>query len=138
METPEPEGNEHPNVAGPVVVLGFALMVEAILIFIVSVPLVFFAGIGVLGLIGGGALMWAGWLLAGLSAGDYKAAGIVTAIACIGVALFSVLVFAMASCASFMNCGPSPSYIGLVAWVVLLSGFNLLCAVLLWRRPARA
>jgi hypothetical protein len=138
METPEPEVSEHPNVAGPVVVLGFALMVEAILIFIVSVPLVLFAGIGVLGLIGGGALSWAGWLLAGLSVGNYKAAGIVTAIAGIGVAVFSALAFAMASCASFVNCGPSPSYIGLVVWVVLLSGFNLLCAALLWRRAARA
>lgn len=138
MKAPGSDNNEYPDVAGPVVALGFAVIVEGILIFIASIPPVFFAGVGILGLIGGGALMWAGWLLAGLSVGHYKTAGVVTAIAGIGVAAFSVLVFAMASCASFMNRGPSPSYIGLVAWVVLLGGFNLLCAALPWRRAARA
>lgn len=53
MKAPGSDNNEYPDVTGPVVALGFALMIEGILIFIASIPLVFFARVGIRDLIGG-------------------------------------------------------------------------------------
>ena len=138
MDTPPQDGEkERPAVSGAAVVIGFALMVEGILASIASIPLVLFGGIGLLGAAGGAGLVWAGWLLAGLSEGNARLASLITLIAGGAVTFVGVLLIAMATCASFMNCGPTQSY-GAFLLPVALGAFNLACAVLLWRRGSPA
>ncbi len=134
MDTPPQDSEkERPAVSGVVVVIGFALMVEGILASIASIPLILFGGIGLLGAAGGAGLVWAGWLLAGLSEGNARLASLITLIAGGAVTFVGVLLIAMATCASFMNCGPAQSY-GAFLPPMALGAFNLSCAMLLWRR----
>lgn len=134
MDTPPRDEESEPQpISGAVVVVGFALMVEGILISIASLPLILFAGIGLIGLPSGAALMWAGWLLAGLSEGNARRASVVTLIAGGTVTFFSVFLIAMTTCASVVNCGSAQSYVLFVV-PLTVGAFNLACAALLWRR----
>lgn len=134
MDTPtRNEESEQPKVSGIIVVVGFILMVEGILISLASVPLVLFGGIGLLGMVGGAALIWAGWLLAGLSEGNARRASVVTIVAGGAVTFLIVVLIAMTTCASFVNCYSTPSY-ALFLLPLTFGAFNLACAVLLWRR----
>lgn len=134
----QPENDDgYPDVAGPVVILGFALMVEATLLLIGCLLVLLFSPFALIGLFGSATLMWAGWLLAGLSVGNYRLASILTVIAGSGMAVFSLVLVALASCRSFVNCGSGPSDYSLFALPIALGLFNLLCAGILWRRTAK-
>lgn len=112
-------------------------MVEAILVGIGCLFLLFFSPpFGLVGLLGSGVLMWAGWLLAGLSAGNYALASVLTAIAGGGMALFTIVLVALTSCRSFVSCGSGQSDYLLLVLLSAFDLFNLLCAAILWRRSA--
>lgn len=54
-----------------------------------------------------------------------------------GMAVFGLVLVAMASCQSFVNCGPGLSDNVVIALSIALGFFNLACATILWRRSAK-
>jgi hypothetical protein len=135
QEAPEPvdhdEADDVGNVAG---CAGFLLMGEGALVIFASIPLLLVGGLGFLGLPAGVGIVWAGLVLAGVRRDNHRLASGVTIIAGTAAAFIVMLVSAMASCDSFVNCGSSGSDILLFVLPGGVAAFHIFCAVLLWRR----
>ena len=127
---PVDDSGDYAKVSGPVVVIGFALVMEAILVGLGSMAALIH---GLVGMAAGGALMWAGWLLAGLSTGDFKRASIVTATLGVTGGILGLLLTVEATCQSFENCVSAQAY-GVFLLPAGFVAFNVVCATLLWRR----
>jgi hypothetical protein len=112
---------------------GYGLVIQTGIVGFASVPLVLFAGFGLVGLLACAGLAWPAQILLSGAVKYARLAGVVVVLAGAASAAVVFLAAVLFSCRSFMNCGSSDLTLPLAlpaAFVVL----DLLCAVLLFRR----
>lgn len=113
---------------------GFLLIAEAIGIAVLSVGEILRSvdGIGVMGLLFGAALGWAGKLLAGFGYSPAKGKSAAMLLLGINLAVGFLMFVVLPTAICAVNCGTGPLQVS--RWPLLILAFNIACAIVLWRR----
>jgi hypothetical protein len=132
-DSAKPPLGDKPTVDLLATITGGLMAVEGVLCTVFSVPFLMFGPVGLFGIAAGVAQVWVSLAVMRAIEGHEKAAAIASLVVGAGFAFMAFVLMAIASCASFVNCG-SASEVPLFVATAIAAALNLLGAALLWKR----